>query len=83
MKSLYMTGVYCDQMPPGERKSGMPLSVLIPAPVNATPLRALRTRLANLSRTSIDEIITSDGVRVTFHVMADPADPFTAKEKLL
>ena len=26
-----------DQMPPGERKSGMPLSVLMPAPVNATP----------------------------------------------
>ncbi len=39
------------QMPPGERKSGMPDSVEIPAPVNTTVRRAAR-RSAASSRVS-------------------------------
>ncbi len=32
----YMIGLYLVHTPPGLRKSGMPDSVLIPAPVNTT-----------------------------------------------
>ena len=34
------------QIPPGERKSGMPLSVETPAPVSTTACRASASRLA-------------------------------------
>jgi len=39
-KSSKYTGLAFDQIPFGERKSGIPLSVLIPAPVKATTERA-------------------------------------------
>ena len=47
MKSWYSTGVSVFQTPCGPRKSGIPLSVLMPAPVKATPRRALRTTSQN------------------------------------
>src|SRR5436305_1769004 len=39
-------GSYCAQIPVGERKSGMPLSVETPAPVRTTQLFAVRNRPA-------------------------------------
>ncbi len=40
MNSPKSMGRYFVQTPPGERKSGIPDSVLIPAPVNTTACRA-------------------------------------------
>jgi len=37
---------YCSQIPPAERKSGMPLSVETPAPASTTQGRCVRIRSA-------------------------------------
>src|SRR5256886_11715127 len=42
-------GLFFVQSPPGERKSGMPHSVEIPAPVNGTMMRATSTSSPNRS----------------------------------
>src|SRR5262245_46087863 len=48
-KSENSIGLYRVQMPPGERKSGMPDSVEMPAPVKATMLRAAAIMRLNSS----------------------------------
>src|SRR5262245_55460172 len=48
-KSSNWIGLFLDQIPPGERKSGMPHSVEIPAPVNGATTRAAATRSCSLS----------------------------------
>ena len=51
-KSWNCTGWLRAQTPPGERKSGIPLSVLIPAPVKQTADRAPRIQVARRSTVS-------------------------------
>ena len=46
-KSAYWIGWFLSQTPPGLRKSGIPDSVLIPAPVNATMRRAAANSTAS------------------------------------
>jgi hypothetical protein len=46
--------LYFAQTPCGERKSGIPLSVLMPAPVKATMFEALASQLAVDSISSTD-----------------------------
>src|SRR5215210_6366112 len=48
----YSIGSYCAQIPPLERKSGIPLSVLTPAPVRTTHGCRSRIRRARRSGTS-------------------------------
>ena len=43
------SGSYCAQMPPAERKSGIPDSVLMPAPVSATHGRRRSNSSASLA----------------------------------
>ena len=50
MKSRKSTGRRRDHIPPGLRKSGIPDSVLIPAPVNTTARRAFSTSARRRSR---------------------------------
>ncbi len=45
-----LIGRYFDQIPPGLRKSGMPDSVLIPAPVNTTPRLLLEQRPTGIGK---------------------------------
>src|SRR5262249_10272885 len=61
---------YCAQMPVGERKSGMPLSVEIPAPVSTTHGCRFRSKVAS-SLTAVECRVMSDfrfntDVRVRF-----------------
>src|SRR6478735_3425670 len=54
MKSSKYMGLYFVQMPPGERKSGMPDSVEMPAPVKATmrlaePIASCRRSMSSMS----------------------------------
>jgi hypothetical protein len=51
-KSSKSIGIILVQMPPGERKSGMPDSVEMPAPVNTTTRLAARSSAASASTSS-------------------------------
>ena len=63
MKSSKAIGWFLVHNPPGERKSGMPHSVEIPAPVNGTIVRAAtiwsRRREIAVSRSSAIVVIVS------------------------
>src|SRR6185436_4504687 len=52
-KSPNSIGLYLVQMPPGERKSGMPDSVEMPAPVKATIL--LASAIKRFSSSALDK----------------------------
>jgi len=55
----YSAGLYRDHSPPELRKSGIPLSVLTPAPVNATALRAATIQRRGGGLAAFGEILRS------------------------